>query len=207
MGLVSYLSLLRLHRADARHRRARAEPPMGLHRPLQCRRRRLLRDRRLHACDPDRRRPGRATSANLGLPWPVGIVAAMVATALAALDHRPGHDPAARRLPRDRLVRHRDLDSARHAELGRADRRPRKGLPRIARPLVGVFDTPFAFNLWFCFCSSRSSWARLLGPRANPALALGSCAARDPRRRDGRDRAGQERARVFVSRPSCWARR
>ncbi len=115
--------VLRVHRADPRGPHARPESAVGVHRAVQRRRGRLLRDRRLHARDPHRgaatpvRRQLRPALAR-GRPGRDGVDGAR------RLADRTRHDSPARRLPGHRDVRRRRLHPARRAQLGAAHRRP-----------------------------------------------------------------------------------
>ena len=121
----------------------------------------------------------------------------MAATALAALARSAlRHDPAARRLPRHRHLRHRRHDPARHAQLGSAHRRLAGAHAHRQAARAASFDTPLAFNLWFlCLLRGarralvywalerilRSPWGRVLKAireDETAAVALGKSARR-----------------------------
>ena len=131
---------------------------------------------------------------NLGLPWIVGIVGAMLATALAALVI----GVVTIRLRGDYLAI-ASFGIAVSIQLvtlnwGALTGGP-NGLAKIARPFASVFDSPFSFNLWFlCLVATivtvvylglerilRSPWGRVL--RAiredeTAAISLGKSARR-----------------------------
>jgi branched-chain amino acid transport system permease protein len=87
-------------------------------------------------------------AGNLGLPWPVGVAAAMAATALASwliglLTIRLRGDYLA--IATFGVAVSIQLVSLNWESLTGGS----QGLTRIARPLGGLLETPFAFNLWF----------------------------------------------------------
>jgi branched-chain amino acid transport system permease protein len=87
-------------------------------------------------------------AGNLGLPWPVGVAAAMAATALASwliglLTIRLRGDYLA--IATFGVAVSIQLVSLNWESLTGGS----QGLTRIARPLGRLFETPFAFNLWF----------------------------------------------------------
>lgn len=131
---------------------------------------------------------------NFGLPWSVGIMAAMVTTALAAwligwLTIRLRHDYLA--ITSFGIAVSIQLVTLNWSELTGGP----NGLTRIARPLSDVFDTPAAYNLWFLglLCGLvailyfglerilRSPWGRVLRAIREDelaAVALGKSARR-----------------------------
>jgi branched-chain amino acid transport system permease protein len=138
--------------------------------------------------------PQPAYLGNLGLPWPVGIVAAMATTALAGLliglvTIRLRGDYLA--IATFGVAVSIQLVTLNWERLtGGA-----QGLARIARPLASLFDTPAAFNLWFLVLMVvvtaavygaldrvlRSPWGRVLKAireDETAAVALGKSARR-----------------------------
>jgi branched-chain amino acid transport system permease protein len=130
---------------------------------------------------------------NLGLPWVVGIAAAMAATALAAwliglLTIRLRGDYLA-------IATFGIAVSIQLAALNwEALTGGSQGLSRIPKPLAGVFDTPLSFNLWFlCLLAAlvAAVYAALERILRSP---WGTRAQGDPRRRNRCSGARQERA-------------
>lgn len=131
---------------------------------------------------------------NLGLPWIVGIVAAMVATALAAwviglLTIRLRGDYLA--IATFGIAVSIQLVALNWEPLTGGS----QGMSRIPKPLSSVFDTPLSFNLWFlCLLAAlvaaiyfalerilRSPWGRVLKAireDETAAVALGKSARR-----------------------------
>ena len=138
--------------------------------------------------------PQPAYLGNLGWPWPVGVVAAMAAAALAGLviglvTIRLRGDYLA--IATFGVAVSIQLVTLNWERLTGGS----QGLARIARPLASRFDTPAAFNLWFLVLMVvvtaavywalervlRSPWGRVLKAireDETAAVALGKSARR-----------------------------
>jgi branched-chain amino acid transport system permease protein len=95
---------------------------------------------------------------NFGLPWIVGVAAAMAATALAAwligmLTIRLRGDYLA--IASFGIAVSIQLVTLNWEALTGGS----QGLTRIPKPLAGVFDTPLAFNLWYLAMLAAIVWA------------------------------------------------
>ena len=128
---------------------------------------------------------------NLGLPWLFGIAGAMATTAFAAWIV----GLATIRLRGDYLAIS-TFGIAIAIQLVTLNWEGLtggvQGLSAIPRPLVGWFETPFGFNLWYFCLLLAVVGAGLLGVGADFAFALGPRPQGDTGGRDSSHCAGQE---------------
>ena len=209
LDLLGYARLLPDHGADLRHHLPRPQRAVGPDRPVQCRRRRLRRDRRLCLGAADhagrRRTASAASTCRSPLGWLGATLAAGIVRAPRSARSRSGCAPTISRSPPSaspspcsssrstlqsadrRAVRHR-LHPAARSPRWPATRCCSTSLNLGARRAVVVVPSISRSSGW-----SRSPWGRVL--RAHP------------RGRGGGARARQERRRASACRPSPSAAR
>ena len=178
--------------AELRHRLPRPQSAMGTDRPLQCRRRRIHRDRRLCVGAADHAGAGGAARRLRPADRSRGGWRGAAAAGLCAASSSARYPALARRLSRHHHLRHRD-----HHPSHRAQRRTLTGGPFgiafIPRPFAGLRDAAVAFNLANLMLVGAVASSSIFGARTAGAQSVGPGAAGDPRGRDGGAVARQER--------------